>query len=55
MLITFVISTLGTFDPSGPFGQEVFFDSLTMFVFFLLTGAGWSCACATARPVHWKP
>lgn len=38
MLITFVISTLGTFDPSGPFGQEVFFDSLTMFVFFLLTG-----------------
>lgn len=38
MLITFVISTLGTFDPAGPFGQEVFFDSLTMFVFFLLTG-----------------
>jgi Cu2+-exporting ATPase len=22
MLITFVISTLGTFDPSGPFGQK---------------------------------
>lgn len=38
MLITFVISTMGTFDPSGPFGREVFFDSLTMFVFFLLTG-----------------
>ncbi|GGH58620.1 cation-transporting P-type ATPase [Comamonas phosphati] len=38
MLITFLISTMGTFDPSGPFGQEVFFDSLTMFVFFLLTG-----------------
>ncbi|MEX8194448.1 heavy metal translocating P-type ATPase [Comamonas guangdongensis] len=38
MLITFVISTLGTFDPAGPFGHEVFFDSLTMFVFFLLTG-----------------
>ncbi|MDR0212598.1 MAG: cation-translocating P-type ATPase [Comamonas sp.] len=38
MLITFVISTLGTFDPSGVFGHEVFFDSLTMFVFFLLTG-----------------
>ena len=38
MLIAFVISTLGTFDPSGPFGHEVFFDSLTMFVFFLLTG-----------------
>jgi Cu2+-exporting ATPase len=38
MLITFLISTMGTFDPSGPFGREVFFDSLTMFVFFLLTG-----------------
>lgn len=38
MAITFIISTLGTFDPSGPFGHEVFFDSLTMFVFFLLTG-----------------
>jgi Cu2+-exporting ATPase len=38
MLITFLISTLGTFAPSGPFGREVFFDSLTMFVFFLLTG-----------------
>ena len=38
MLITFIISTLGTFDPTGPFGHEVFFDSLTMFVFFLLTG-----------------
>lgn len=38
MLITFVVSTAGTFDPSGLFGREVFFDSLTMFVFFLLTG-----------------
>lgn len=38
MLITFVVSTIGTFDPSGPFGREVFFDSLTMFVFFLLSG-----------------
>ena len=38
MLITFVISSLGTFDPSGPFGEEVFYDSLTMFVFFLLSG-----------------
>jgi len=38
MGITFVVSTAGTFDPSGPFGREVFFDSLTMFVFFLLTG-----------------
>lgn len=38
MLITFVVSTLGTFEPNGVFGHEVYFDSLTMFVFFLLTG-----------------
>jgi len=38
MLITFVVSTAGTFEPAGLFGREVFFDSLTMFVFFLLTG-----------------
>ncbi|MET4580175.1 heavy metal translocating P-type ATPase [Ottowia thiooxydans] len=38
MVITFVVSTLGTFEPTGVFGREVFFDSLTMFVFFLLTG-----------------
>lgn len=38
MLITFVVSTMGTFDPAGIFGREVFFDSLTMFVFFLLSG-----------------
>ena len=38
MAITFVVSTAGTFDPSGLFGREVYYDSLTMFVFFLLTG-----------------
>lgn len=38
MLITFAVSTAGTFDPQGRFGREVYFDSLTMFVFFLLTG-----------------
>jgi Cu2+-exporting ATPase len=38
MLVTFVVSTLGTFEPHGPFGAEVFFDSFTMFVFFLLMG-----------------
>ncbi|NMM88987.1 ATPase P [Rhodococcus sp. SRB_17] len=38
MGITFVVSTIGTFDPAGLFGREVFYDSLTMFVFFLLTG-----------------
>lgn len=38
MLITFAVSTAGTFDPKGLFGREVYFDSLTMFVFFLLSG-----------------
>ncbi len=38
MLITFAVSTIGTFDPLGHFGHEVYFDSLTMFVFFLLGG-----------------
>ena len=38
MLATFVVSSLGTFEPEGPFGAEVYFDSLTMFVFFLLAG-----------------
>ncbi len=38
MLITFVVSSAGTFEPDGIFGHEVFFDSLTMFVFFLLAG-----------------
>ena len=38
MAITFAVSTAGTFDPTGPLGHEVYFDSLTMFVFFLLTG-----------------
>ena len=38
MLITFAVSTAGTFDPQGHFGREVYFDSLTMFVFFLLSG-----------------
>ncbi len=38
MGITFLVSTAGTFDPKGIFGREVYFDSLTMFVFFLLAG-----------------
>ena len=38
MFITFAVSTAGTFDPQGIFGREVYFDSFTMFVFFLLTG-----------------
>ena len=38
MLLTFVVSSLGTFEPGGAFGHQVYFDSLTMFVFFLLAG-----------------
>ena len=38
MGVTFAVSTLGTFEPQGAFGAEVYFDSFTMFVFFLLTG-----------------
>ena len=36
--VTFAVSTAGTFEPDGIFGREVYFDSLTMFVFFLLSG-----------------
>jgi Cu2+-exporting ATPase len=36
--ITFGVSSIGTFEPASVFGKEVYFDSLTMFVFFLLTG-----------------
>ncbi|MCS6810200.1 MAG: cation transporter, partial [Tepidimonas sp.] len=38
ILITFGVSTLATFDPTGPWGQDIWYDSLTMFVFFLLGG-----------------
>jgi Cu2+-exporting ATPase len=34
--VTFVASTGAAFDPGGPFGGEVYFDSLVMFVTFLL-------------------
>ena len=36
--VTFFASTGAAFDPGGTFGREVYFDSLTMFVFFLLGG-----------------
>ena len=36
--IAFIASTVATFDPTGPLGREVWYDSVTMFVFFLLTG-----------------
>jgi len=38
LVVTFVASTAATFDPSGPFGSEVYFDSLTMFLAFLWLG-----------------
>jgi len=38
LLIAFIASTAATFDPAGPWGREVWYDSVTMFVFFLLSG-----------------
>lgn len=38
ILITFAVSSAATFEPQGWWSSEVYFDSLTMFVFFLLTG-----------------
>jgi len=35
--ITFIVSSAATFDPSGWWGEKIYFDSLTMFVFFLLS------------------
>jgi len=36
--VAFIASTAAAFDPQGAFGSEVYFDSLTMFVSFLLGG-----------------
>jgi Cu2+-exporting ATPase len=36
--VTFVASSVATFAPEAGLGHEVYFDSLTMFVFFLLGG-----------------
>ena len=38
VLIAFLASTAATFSPGGPWGAEVWYDSVTMFVFFLLSG-----------------
>ncbi|MCL4738498.1 MAG: cation-translocating P-type ATPase [Burkholderiaceae bacterium] len=40
LAVAFVASTGAVFDPGGVFGHEVYFDSVTMFVAFLL-GARW--------------
>ncbi len=46
--VTFVASSGAAFDPGGAFGGEVYFDSLAMFVAFLL-GARWFELCARQR------
>ena len=38
LIIAFLASTAATFEPTGPWGREVWYDSVTMFVFFLLSG-----------------
>ncbi|MEO5669975.1 MAG: cation-translocating P-type ATPase, partial [Ramlibacter sp.] len=38
ILIAFGASSVATFEPAGLLGREVWFDSITMFVFFLLSG-----------------
>lgn len=38
IIVTFMVSSAATFNPQGWWGGEVYFDSLTMFVFFLLCG-----------------
>lgn len=38
MLVSFAVSATGTLLPTGVFGSEVYFDSFTMFVSFLLIG-----------------
>lgn len=38
ILIAFGASTAATVEPTGPWGREVWYDSVTMFVFFLLSG-----------------
>jgi P-type Cu2+ transporter len=46
--ITFLAGTAATFDPAGAFGREVYLDSMTMFVTFLL-GGRWLEARARSR------
>ena len=38
VLVTFGAGTVATFDPTGPLGADVYFDSLAMFITFLLAG-----------------
>ncbi len=50
--VTFLASTAAMADPSGVFGHEVYFDSLTMFVAFLL-GARWFETRIRHRAATW--
>ncbi len=52
LVVTFLASTAAMVDPRGPFGSEVYFDSLTMFVAFLL-GARWFETRARHRAAAW--
>ncbi len=38
IIIMFIVSSIATFSSQGWWAEEVYFDSITMFVFFLLTG-----------------
>lgn len=38
LIVTFVASSAALFEPGGRFGDDIYFDSLTMFVCFLLAG-----------------
>lgn len=49
--ITFAAGTAATFDPAGVFGHEVYLDSMTMFVTFLLAGR-WLETRARARSME---
>jgi Cu2+-exporting ATPase len=49
--ITFLAGTAATFDPAGALGNEVYLDSMTMFVAFLLAGR-WLEARARARSME---
>src|SRR4029078_4994504 len=48
LLVTFIASSAATFHPGGWFGSAVYFDSLTMFVSFVL-GARWRALRARDR------
>ena len=37
ILLMFIFSSLATFDSNGTWGEEVYFDSIAMFIFFIMT------------------